>query len=586
MKRFFQFFTASCLGTVAALGLIILVFFLIGLSSAASGKPSVKKQSFLVLDLNQFIPERTNNVAEQPYNFESFEALGMRHITRVLAKAKDDTNIKGIILNPKFMMHEQSKVYNLKNALSDFRSSGKPIYAYADYYTQSAYQISSVADSVFLNPNGGVDFRGFAALYPFYTGLMEKLDIKMNIFYAGDFKSATEPYRRKDMSPENKLQTREFLSELDDAMIQDIAESRSLNTDDLERVKNEYEAFTADGALSNGLIDSLLYWDQFEDHLRKYLGYEEGKKLNTIPLKTYAQTVDILDKSKSKDKIAIVYAEGTIKYGDTEKGAITNDQYMPLIEKLRKKKDVKAIVLRINSPGGSGFSSDIIWRELEKTRNEGKPIIASMGTYAASGGYYLAAPADTIVAEPTTLTGSIGVFSMFPNFKSFLNEKIGVHFDTVSTGQNALSLSPLYDLSPEQNAMMQSTTDKLYDQFLGRVAEGRGMTKDEVHSIGQGRIWSGIKAKELGLVDEIGGLEEAVAIAAEAADLSEYKVIEYPHIKVDPWMQIINSFASELSLKKKTLVPEEIKSMLPIYDEVKIWLENDKPQARLPIMIR
>lgn len=583
MKRFLSFFTASCLGTLAAIAIIGLVLFLIGMGASKSDK-TVKSNSILVLKFEHFIPEKTNNIVEQPYSFQDVEFLGLRTIKRLIKHAKTDDRISGILLDPKFAYQDQVKVFNLKSAIEDFKESEKFVYAFSDFYTQPGYQMSTGADSIFLNPNGAIDLKGFAIMYPFYKDVMDKLGVSMNIFYAGDFKSATEPYRRNDMSEASKIQSRAYIDELNDLLIENIASDRDLEISDVEELKNTYAAFEANTALYSGLVDGLKYWDEMEDFLKERLGLEEDKGLNLIELDKYSSKVTLKQSSDSKDKIAIVYAEGDITYGEEVKGQVTNGQYVDLINKLRDKENIKAIVLRVNSPGGSGFSSDVIWRELDKTSKDGTPIVASMGSYAASGGYYIAAMADTIVAEPATLTGSIGVYMMFPNFRDLLSEKIGIHFDTVSTSPHAAGVNPLFDLSNEQIDMMQKSTDRLYAQFLSRVAEGRGMTSEQVHNIAQGRIWSGKKAKELGLVDELGDLDHAIELAAEMSGLESYKIVEYPVIKENPWKKMISSFSSQAQVKHPVL-PQELKKLYPIYKDAKAWLKYDHPQARLPLII-
>ena len=580
MKRFFSFFFASCLGTLAALAVIVLavsVFFSISTKSDTKIDPN----SVLVLKFENFIPEKTNNISEDPYSFQDVEFIGLRQIKRLINHAASDDKISGIVLEPTYSMQDQVKIGNLREALMSFKESGKFVMAYSDFYTQSGYQISSMADSVFLNPNGGIDFRGFAFMYPFYKDAMDKLGVEMNIYYAGDFKSATEPYRRNSMSEENKLQSREFIQEITNNLVQTISSDRGLDVKNLNRLKNTYEAYDSKNALSSGLVDGLIYKDEFESMIKGKLGLEDSKKIKYIELDEYSSKTK-LSNGTAKDRIAIVYAEGEITYGDKKNGVISDGNYIKLIEKLRKKDNIKAIVLRINSPGGSGFSSDVIWRELEQTSNSGKPIIASMSSYAASGGYYIACMADTIVAEPHTLTGSIGVFVMFPNVKELMGEKLGIQFDTVASSPYAVGFNPFFDLTQDQNKLMQSMTDKLYDQFLERVADGRDMNKEEVHQIAQGRVWSGAKAQKLGLVDEIGDLEDAIEIAAAKAGLEDYKVVEYPTIKENPWKELVKAFGSEMKLGGQKL-SKDFTKYYPVYQEMKKWLEYDHPQARLPL---
>ncbi|MBP9197576.1 MAG: signal peptide peptidase SppA, partial [Saprospiraceae bacterium] len=496
MKSFFPTFFASCLGVFAAFALCI--FILIGISiSSISQKESYGDNTILKLKLEEFIPEKSDNVNQQSVFFGgSSETIGLRRILTLLEAASEDKKIKGILLENNSIGVGQATVLSLMAGLQKFKESGKFIYTYADSHSQSSYLLCSVADSMFINPQGGVDLKGYGAAIPFFKNMLDKVGIEMNIFYAGNFKSGTEPYRLNEMSDFNRLQTRTFLEDMQEIMIKKIAENRNLTPEKINNIMANLEGRTGKKALENGLVDALFYKDQLEDFLRQKLDIKEGKKLKMVSLSEYNTIADIDDKGKGKNKIAIIYAEGEIIYGSNEPGIISEKKYISMLTKIRNDKNIKAVVLRVNSPGGNAFTSDVIWRELEKIKEAGKPLIASFGDYAASGGYYIAAGADRIVAQPNTLTGSIGVYMMFPNATKLLNEKIGVNFDTIKTHEFATGFSPTNNLSEKEKALLQESTYEIYDLFIDRVSKGRKLSVDSTKVIAQGRVWTGKRAIE------------------------------------------------------------------------------------------
>lgn len=586
MKSFFPTFFASCLGVFAAFALCI--FILIGISiSSISQKESYGDNTILKLKLEEFIPEKSDNVNQQSVFFGgSSETIGLRRILTLLEAASEDKKIKGILIENNSIGVGQATVLSLMAGLQKFKESGKFIYSYADSHSQSSYLLCSVADSMFINPQGGVDLKGYGAAIPFYKNMLDKVGIEMNIFYAGNFKSATEPYRLNEMSDFNKLQTRTFLADMQEIMINKIAENRKLNPEKINNIMANLEGRTGKKALENGLIDALFYKDQLDDFLRQKLAIKEGKKLKMISLSEYNSIADIDDKGKGKNKIAIVYAEGEIIYGSNEPGIISEKKYISMLTKIRNDKNIKAVVLRVNSPGGNAFSSDAIWRELEKIKEAGKPVIASFGDYAASGGYYIAAGADRIVAQPNTLTGSIGVYMMFPNATKLLNEKIGVNFDTIKTHEFATGFSPTNNLSEKEKALLQESTYEIYDLFIDRVSKGRKLSVDSTKVIAQGRVWTGKRAIEIGLVDELGGLDDAIAIAAEKAGLTDYKTVEYPFIEED----FIATIVREIQKGKGDedvmglFSTKEERIMLDQYQQFKAIIRLKEPNARLPFI--
>lgn len=581
MKDFIKMFFASCLGVMVGLLLLGLILMAIG-GSIASSNSKLKTDGVLVLDFKEHFLEKTGNLESDIVSGPK-DNIGLRDFTKLINKAKEDSKIKGILIKDPSPNVGQASLYSILHALKDFKSSDKFIYAYSDYYTQGGYFLSSVADSIFMNPNGLIDVRGYSTMIPFFKNGMDKLGVSFDIFYAGDFKSATESFRRTDMSDENRLQTKEFLGEMLDIMVAEVASNRNLTASDFDNIFSNFEGQTPESSLSAGLIDKISYWNDVETLIKSKVGKADDKKLKYTSLMSYKKHNPRIEKGPSSSKIAIVYAEGTVGYGEHSKGSITDQEYIKIFSKIRRDKKIKAVVLRVNSGGGSALTSDIIWDEIEKTKAIGKPVIASFGDYAASGGYYIAAGADTIVSQPNTLTGSIGVFSMLPKARKLLEDKLGITFDTVQTHSMAVGYTGYFDLSPAERMVFEKSTNRIYETFLKRVGDGRNMTRDEVHAIAQGRVWTGTKGKEIGLVDVLGDLDVAIEIAAEKAGLDEHKIVEYPFIKVDPFEQIIQEFMKGMDGGEDALVKLS-KQNKHLYELVKFnkeLLEAEGPQARL-----
>ena len=585
MSQFIKNVLAATIGVIIAL-IFMFLFFVVFLGSLADTKPDVSKNTVLEINLSAPIPEKTGNISTSGFDYSNVGVLGLNTITQLIDHAAKDDKIKGIIIKNNSVGGGQATIASIREALLEFKKSGKFIYAYSDLYSQSAYYLSSTADSIFLNPLGMIDLKGFSTFVPFYKSAMDKLGVTMNVFYAGDFKSATEPYRREEMSEENKIQTKEFLLSMVDHYKEAIAESRNLSVADVDLIMTEYKGKNAESCISSGLVDKLAYWDEVESLLHKKLILKDDKEIEYKTLIEYNDAVTLrYGKSKSKDKIAVVYAEGIIEYGTKSKGSISEDKYIKIFKDLQNDEDVKAVVLRVNSPGGNSLTSDIIWRGIENLKAAGKPVIASFGDYAASGGYYIAAGADTIVSAPNTLTGSIGVFMMFPNATELFNEKLGITFDEVKTHPMAVGLSPLKDLSDHEKEILQEGTIDIYNTFLKRVSDGRGMTTEEVHKVAQGRVWTGSKAKELGLVDIIGGIDDAINIAAESANIDEYKIKSYPEIKETFLDQLVKGIASSSDINAALEIDASEIKLLKEYSQIKSILLDRSPQARLPFIL-
>ena len=586
MSQFIKNVAAATLGVFVAFVLMFL-FFVVLMGSMADSKPIVSKNTVLELDFSSAIPEITGNIETSGFDYSNVGSLGLNTITQLIDKAAKDEKVKGLLIKSSSVGGGQATIASIRESLMEFKESGKFIYAYSDFYSQSAYYLSSVADSVYLNPLGAIDIKGFSTFVPFFKSALDNAGISMNVFYAGNFKSATEPYRRDEMSEENKIQTKEFLESMVEHYKDAIAKSRNLSVDDVDQIMVDYKGKNAKSSLSAGLVDKLAYWDEVEAAISRKLELKKDKDINFKNLNEYNDAVTLrYGKSKSKDKVAVVYAEGTITYGTNTKGSISEDRYLKIFKDLEKDKDVKAVVLRINSPGGNSLTSDIIWRGVENLKKAGKPVIASFGDYAASGGYYIAAGADTIVSAPNTLTGSIGVFMMFPNATKLFNEKLGISFDEVKTHPMAVGLTPVKNLSDSEKTLLQESTIEIYDTFLKRVADGRHMSVDEVHEVAQGRVWTGTKAKELGLVDKIGNINDAIKIAASAANISEYKIKSFPEMEESFIDQLIKGFASAEDLNAQIGINNNDLKLLKEYREIKSLLLDRSPQARLPYILK
>jgi len=549
MKTFLREFFASFLGIIFAM--ITMVLIIVGIASSFStGNPQTKPNSILKLTFNKAIPEQTNNVESDPtgLDFGSMfgDNVGLDDIRKLIAHAKTDPNIKGIYLELEGAPGGFSTMKKLRESLDSFKSAGKFVVSYGTSYSQKTYYLASAAEKVYLHPMGGLDFMGFSGQIMYYKGLMDKAGIKAQIYYAGRFKSATEPFRRTDMSPENRKQVSEYIGGAYKQYLEVISKSRKISTDSLYSIANNALIRNAKDAQTYGLVDGLRYKDEVIDDLRKRVGISADKKkeLEVVSLDKYYETnKDKINKSKAKakaSKIAVVYAEGSIVDGEGGQGSIGGDNYARIIRELRNDDEVKAIVLRVNSGGGSALASEIIWREIEKAKEKGIKVVTSMGDVAASGGYYIAANSNKIFAESNTITGSIGVFGMIPNTRELFEKHMGLSMDTVKTGRFSTMSSDggmFYAFNEEEGKMITQSIEEIYDIFKNRVSEGRIkagvsiMNRAHVDTIAEGRVWLGNVAKEIGLVDELGGLDEAIKSAAKLANLSDYKVSYYPKIK-------------------------------------------------------
>jgi len=493
-------------------------------------------------------------------NFKDFAFLneseknGLFNIIDAINYAATDSKIKGISIDNNFIQAGVSQTKAIRDALLEFKESGKFIVAYADIYTQKDYYLSSVADTVYINPVGMMEFNGLSSERLYYKDFQEKTGLKMEVIRLGKYKSAVEPYLANEMSDNNREQISAYLNGLWAEIKKEVSASRNVSVEELNTIADDLLARTADLAKSSKLIDKIAYHDEYISGIKNAMDVDADKKLNTITINEYAKhTATELSGTSSSNKIAVIYAEGQIIYGEGDEQFVGQGSMNKSIKKAREDKKIKAVVLRVNSPGGSALASELIWREIELTKAV-KPVIVSMGDVAASGGYYIACNADKIIAEPTTITGSIGVFGTLPNAKG-LADKWGINAEQVKTNKNAVNFSLFEDMTAEQKGFIKEGINDIYELFTNRVAVGRNMTQDAVKEIAQGRVWTGVDALENGLVDELGGLDLALKYAAEAAEIEDYKIREYPVFEKD-LQKMLQGFG--LAKAKEDILKEEL----------------------------
>ncbi len=553
MKQFFKFMFASMLGTFLLIILVSVIF--IGVvaaivATASSDETVISKNTLLLVKFNKEIADRGSKTKIVMGYSGPEKATGLNDILDNLKKAKRDENIAGIYLDLSDIPSGISTLDEIRDGLIDFKTSGKFIWAYSEGYSQKSYYLATVADKIYLNPQGMVEFKGLTSEMVFLKGMLEKLDIKMQIIRHGKFKAATEPLFLDKMSPENRKQMTELLSAIWNKMLTGIVETRKISKQELNHLADSLKIQTADDALKYKFVDQLVYKDELLALIKKKMNISEKKKIQLVSMDNYTSVADTRKASKSKDKIAVIYAAGSIAGGEGDDQSIGSEGISKAIRKAREDENVKAIVFRINSGGGSALASDVIWREVELAVKV-KPVVASFGNVAASGGYYIACAATKIVADPTSITGSIGVFGVIPNMEGLFNKKLGITFDWATTNKNGDYIPVMKPLSPYQALLIQRDVDHIYDVFTGKVAKGRNLRKILVDSIGQGRVWSGSDAKTIGLVDEFGGLTKAVELAAGLARIKDYRLISLPEQK--EWFEeLINQITgNEPSAKLK-----------------------------------
>ncbi|MDR0546872.1 MAG: signal peptide peptidase SppA [Dysgonamonadaceae bacterium] len=573
MKNFFKMVFASALGMLIAgvvLSFLSFIFFIGIAASLGSSKPYVlDKESVLKINMNSIISEREiDNPFKSLFSSSSFDTYGLNDILSAIEKAKSNDKIKGVYIEAGQTMTGYATMEPIRKALLDFKESGKFIVAYGESFSHRSYYVSSVADSVFMNPQGVLDFRGLASSIQFNKGILEKWGVGMQVFKVGTYKSAVEPYIQDKMSDANREQVTAFLNDIWGNLLKGISESRNISIDQLNAYADECMTFAAPEKLTEyRLIDGLRYKDEVETLLKEKLGLEKKDDLRIAGVRDM-QSIPDAKRKISSNKIAVLYAEGDIVddvvssiYGAT---AITAQEYVEELNKLKDDDNVKAVVFRVNSPGGSGYASEQIWRAVKNLR-EAKPVVVSMGSYAASGGYYISCGANKIIAEPSTLTGSIGVFGLIPNGAE-LAKRMGATYDGVATNKHSnfadeilsipllgVGLLPARPLNSSESAMIQAHVERFYDLFLTRVSEGRGKSKVAIDSIGQGRVWTGNQALAIGLVDELGGIDVAIKAAAELAETDNYSVKEYPAVK-DFFARLLEESTGSLKVQTAQII--------------------------------
>jgi protease IV len=596
---------ASMLGTLLAFVLATVLFIIViaGLVGSASSeeKTEVKENSVLHLTLDAPIVERGNE-SDFNFNASTFEPennMGLNHFLADVKRAATDEKIKGIFLELGAFSAPSSTILDVREALEAFKKSGKWIVAYSENYTQGGYFVASCANEVYLYPTGSFDWRGLNAELMFFKNMLDKLEIDAQVIRGPNnkFKSAVEPYMYDKMSDANREQMKTFIDDIWNTMLSKISASRQLDVAALNTAADSLSTIDPKNAVALKFIDGLKYRDEVLDKIRTKLGIqkasntteavsegeeEKEKTEEEIPFVTLSDyhKADV-GSSLSKEQIAVVYAVGAIESGEGDDATIGSDRIAKALKEARENKKVKAIVLRVNSPGGSALASDVIWRETELIKQSGKPFVVSMGDYAASGGYYIACSADKIFANPTTITGSIGVFGVLPNMQRFFNNKLGITFDSYETNPHADYVSLFKPLDEMEMKAMQQMVTTIYDDFTMKVAKGRNKTQAEVDSIGQGRVWSGEDAKSIGLVDELGNLEAAVKAAAAMAGTTDYGIKEYPKM-VDPFEQLLQDLSGQ---KQASVLQEIFGESYVAYREVHSVLQAKGPQMRMPFSV-
>lgn len=581
MLNFLKYVLATIVGLLVFFFIGVLLLIGIAASSASQDEVQITKGSILELKLDNTIAERDpeNPLAELGFAFGSLSSTdGLDQIKAAIRRAKKDDNIEGIFLNLGFVDAGMGKMEEIRNELINFKKSGKFVVAYGDVATEKGYYLTSVADKIYLNPLGALEFNGMSSEVYFYKNLLDKLDINVQIFKVGTYKSAVEPFFLDKISAPNHEQLSSFLNSINNFQLQNIAKSRGKTFDEIKNISDNMLVRNAEDAKKYGLITDVGYYDEAVDYMKSKAGVKESDKLELVQLSKYKKVKDSGETNTSKNRIAVIYAEGDIVDGEGDEGNIGSTRFTEALREARMNDKVKAVVLRISSPGGSALASDVIWREVQLTKKV-KPVIASMSDVAASGGYYIAMGCDTIVAHPNTITGSIGVFGIIPNIQGFLNNKLGVTVDHVSTGKFSDMPTITRPMTEQEQQIVQNQINQIYETFTSKAAKGRNMTQDHLKTLASGRVWSGVEAKQRNLVDTYGGLEKAIAIAAAKAGVEDdYRQLDLPRRK---------SFFEDLfgdvgSQVKEQSIKAEMGELYPYYKLYKKVEVMQGMQARMP----
>ncbi|UHG89182.1 signal peptide peptidase SppA [Spirosoma oryzicola] len=584
MRQFLKYVLATIVGLLlfSFIGFLLLIGLSAALSSSSDQKAEVKENSVLKIDLDKPIEERSS---ENPFNgfgpiSTSGDAIGLIELKKALKEAKEDDNIKGIYLHTESPSAGWASVEEVRNALIDFKQSKKFVYAYAETMNEKGYYIASIADKIYLNPAGDLEWNGLDAELSFYKGTLDKLGIKPEIFRVGEFKSAVEPFIREDMSEPNKRQVTSFINSINDHMLVRVAQSRGLRVDSLKRYADKLTIQKPADALRTKLVTNVGYQDELESVIRKQLGVEEKKKINYVSLGKYqsSESTDSKSEGSGSNRIAVIVASGDIHTGKGEENSIGSETIVEEIRKARMDDKVKAIVLRVNSGGGSALASDVMYREVQLAR-KAKPVIGSMSDYAASGGYYMLMGCDKIVAQPNTITGSIGVFSLLFNTETFFKDKLGVTYDRVKSNENADFPAVTHEMTPFQKQTLQRATERIYNDFTSKAAAGRKLPVDSLRAIAGGRVWTGTQGKAIGLVDQLGGLDDAIKLAAQSAKLKEgdYR-LKYQPRKKPFFEQLMSSFGGD----EETKIQAQLGELAPYVKYLKKLKTMEGVQMRMP----
>lgn len=586
MKRFLLYTLATITGIIitSILFFIILLASLSALVASADKTVKLSDHNVLVLKAGIFIPDRGN-----PNPWSGFDLLnmtfsptpGLNDILNNIKKAAGDKKISGILIENGLLSSGWATSDEIRVALEKFKESGKFVIAYSDYIlTQEGYFLSTAADKIYLNPGTMIDFKGLSGEVMFYKKALEKIGVEVQVIRHGKFKGAVEPFILDELSKENREQIKDYVGSIWKHVVADISQSRNISEEKLNKIADDLTASNPEDALANNLIDGLIYRDALIDTLKTLSDVSLDDKIELVSMSKYTKIPDPGKMFSADNKIAVIYAEGTIVMGKGNETNIGGNSYAEIIREERKDSNIKAIVLRVNSPGGSAVASDIMWRELELTAKV-KPVIVSMGNYAASGGYYISAPATKIYASATTISGSIGVFGLIPNAGRLLKDKLGISTENVNTNTYSDFPSIFRPMNRYEKEVMQKIIEKIYSEFVSKVASGRKMNSSAVDSIGQGRVWSGNSAKNIGLIDEIGGLTDAIKGAAELAGIDKYSIREYPVLE-DPYTRLITGLAGEIKMK---ILMRELGENARYYSEIKELAGLSGIQARLPYFI-
>ena len=587
--NFIKTFLASLLAFIVANFAIFMIFivFVAGFAAlAGTSITTVEPGSVLKIDLAESIVDQPVNdplASFNPMSMDVQKSVSNMQVMRAIEAASQDENIEGIYINLTGTgTASAAMLEEIRNYLKRFKESEKFVIAYGETYSQGGYYLASTADSIFLNPAGQMEWRGLAAQVMFYKGLLDKLGVEPQVFRHGTFKSAIEPYILDRMSPANRTQMETYINSIWGTIVEDVAEERNISIDTLNIYANELSAMMAEDALQARMVDGLKYEDEVEDIMREKLELDADEDIQFVSLGEYI-AANPYTPTYSDNKIEVIYAEGQIVQGNSEKGTLGSTTLADQLAEARMDEEVKAVVLRVNSPGGSALASEVMWREMELLRQQ-KPVIVSMGDYAASGGYYISAPADAIVADATTLTGSIGVFGLMFNAEKALQNKLGVTVDVAKSNPSADMNGMFRGVTSTEREFIMKGIEQVYTTFVNHVADGRNMTFDSVDAIGQGRVWTGNDGKRIGLVDQIGGLHEAIAIAADKAECIDDFMVREAISEQTGLAAILNSLQMHISDRK---MRKEMGVFYEDYCKLRAMMDNQGVQAlAMPIKIQ